>query len=1180
MKKHLIALSLALVVALLVATGVLAAFTNGGFEDGNWNGWTGPDTFLNPGLTPPGGPFDHNSIVRNPGGSNKSAVVTAGVDPIAGINKVLTGTYSARINSETGNGRNANAIKQTLTVGVGDVQGDGSIHVSYAYAPVMEDPGHSPEDQPYFFVGLKNVNTGQYLYETFAYANQPGYPWQSAGAWKYMDWYRVDIISTAANPIMSVGDTLELEVIAAGCSLGGHAGYVYVDDFGFNPPGGGTPNITNVTPNNGPDSGGTTVTVTGTSLDTVTSLTIGQDNIGSGSFISQNATTIVFTTPGDPAGLVDITVINPTGSATAANIFEYLPCLPPTITNVTPNAGLLAGGTAVTITGTHFNEPGCAITTVYFDNPSDVPGPAAAAFTIISNTQINATSPSGAAAGYADGGDADVGVIGLGGEFRGADLFTYVPPPTITNFTPNIGPDTGGQVVTITGTYFKPLTGWVADRFTTNWVHFGPTNAAGYTVDSPTQITATTPAYPSPFGCGLVDISLHTDPEGGMATLGKYLFVPPPTITNVSLDVGPTTGGSPVVITGTNFMGGPCDGLSWTSQVTFDGTPAVCTVNSATQISCTTPPHVAGQVDINVTTPGGQATRPDGFTYVQPAYLGVDPNYGPTTGGTAVILTGVGFTGATGVTFGGTACTGLVVVSDTEIRCNTPAHAAGLVEIVVIKPGDDLHFPNSFTYVPPAVVGVNPNAGPTYGGTSVIITGLNFGLATNVLFDGTAATSFTIDSPTQITAITPPHAAGTVDVNITGGNPATIADSFTFIPPAVFADIYPNFGPIIGGTPVVITGANLGSATAVTFDGVPAASIALISPNQIRVYTPAHPADLVDITITTPGGLLVYPDSFTFYGSDLPLAPFSVPVDGATLIGEGPTRLQVTFDEPVLSVPFGDPSWPFSALNPANYLLVEENGNHDFDTLTCLGGVQVDDDQISVDAVLGYDAATFTATLAVNHGVPLPIGSYRLFACGTTSVKNLAGVKLNGGLNDTRFHFKVRAAELPPTGFAPGVITTLPLQPADKAYLSYGDLWLEIPKLGVKATIVGVSANEGEWDVTWLGNSAGWLEGSIFPTWAGNSVITAHVWDAYNNPGPFLYLNQLWWGDQIIIHAWGQQYVYEVRSVREISPSNSAAVFKHQDFPSLTLLTCRSYDQNSGTYKSRVMVRAVLVEIR
>ena len=93
----------------------------------------------------------------------------------------------------------------------------------------------------------------------------------------------------------------------------------------------------------------------------------------------------------------------------------------------------------------------------------------------------------------------------------------------------------------------------------------------------------------------------------------------------------------------------------------------------------------------------------------------------------------------------------------------------------------------------------------------MVITGTNFTGATQVEFGGTAATSFVVNSSTQITAIDPAEAAGTVNVTVTttAGTSATSAsDQFTYLAsaaPAITA-VNPNNGPVAGGTSVVITG--------------------------------------------------------------------------------------------------------------------------------------------------------------------------------------------------------------------------------------------------------------------------------------------------------------------------------------------------------------------------------------
>jgi len=167
---------------------------------------------------------------------------------------------------------------------------------------------------------------------------------------------------------------------------------------------------------------------------------------------------------------------------------------------------------------------------------------------------------------------------------------------------------------------------------------------------------------------------------------------------------------------------------------------------------------------------------------------------------------------------------------------------------------------------------------------------------------------------------------------------------------------------------------------------------------------------------------------------------------------------------------------------------------------------------------------------------------------------------------------------LPSTGFAPGRVTNLPAQTT--AYQQMGDLWLEIPRLAAQVNIVGVPFSTDGWDVSWLGHNAGWLENTALPGVAGNAVLTGHVTDALGKPGPFAALNQVVYGDQIILHAWGQQYLYEVRSVSLVSPAAVSSVIKHETLSWLTLVTCKDYNETNNAYDYRLVVQAVLVQVK
>src|SRR5207244_12028033 len=140
----------------------------------------------------------------------------------------------------------------------------------------------------------------------------------------------------------------------------------------------------------------------------------------------------------------------------------------------------------------------------------------------------------------------------------------------------------------------------------------------------------------------------------------------------VSPNPGPEAGGTGETITGPKLAAG--------ATVSFGGTAATSVVVvSATQITATTPAHAAGAVTVTVTNPDTQSgSLSNGFTYLAaPTVSSVTPNSGPVGGGTAVTIAGTNFVSGAAVTFGGTAATGVAVVSPTQITATTPAQGAG-----------------------------------------------------------------------------------------------------------------------------------------------------------------------------------------------------------------------------------------------------------------------------------------------------------------------------------------------------------------------------------------------------------------------------------------------------------------------------------------------------------------------
>jgi hypothetical protein len=171
------------------------------------------------------------------------------------------------------------------------------------------------------------------------------------------------------------------------------------------------PAVTGVSPNSGPEAGGTPTTITGTDLDGATSVKFGAADAGS--FKVTSPTSIEAISPSG-SGNTDVTVTTERGTSATmlADQFSYVP--PPAVGSVSPNAGPEAGGTSVTISGTNL----AGTTAVQFGAAN------AASFKVNSPTSIEAVSPSGS-------GTVQVTVTGPYGTsaITPSDQFTYTPPP-------------------------------------------------------------------------------------------------------------------------------------------------------------------------------------------------------------------------------------------------------------------------------------------------------------------------------------------------------------------------------------------------------------------------------------------------------------------------------------------------------------------------------------------------------------------------------------------------------------------------------------------------------------------------------------------------------------------------------------------------------------------------------
>ncbi|MEU5237939.1 IPT/TIG domain-containing protein [Streptomyces lydicus] len=238
-----------------------------------------------------------------------------------------------------------------------------------------------------------------------------------------------------------------------------------------------------------------------------------------------------------------------------------------------------------------------------------------------------------------------------------------------------------------------------------------------------------------------------------------------------------------------------------------------------------------------------------------PVVTSVSPAQGAPAGGTGVLITGSGFTGATQVRFGPNGTT-FVIVSDTLITTRTPA-GAGTVQVTVTAPTGTSTQNVLFTYTSaptPALSSLSPATGPTSGGNTVTLNGTNLSGATVVLFGPNPATVLT-NTATQITVIAPAGSPSSVAVTVTTAGGMSNALTYTYVaaPVPVLSSLSPPSGPPSGGNTVTISGTGLSGATSVKF-GSNHATILTDTATQVTVAAPAGPPSSVGVTVTTSGG--------------------------------------------------------------------------------------------------------------------------------------------------------------------------------------------------------------------------------------------------------------------------------------------------------------------------------------
>ena len=240
--------------------------------------------------------------------------------------------------------------------------------------------------------------------------------------------------------------------------------------------------------------------------------------------------------------------------------------------------------------------------------------------------------------------------------------------PAVTGLSPSSGPPSGGTVVTISGSNFTGGAGGA-----TLDVTFGGVAATDIVFINDSTIQATSPAGTP---CRVVDVQVTTQCTGSspIVPADQFTYAVLPMVTNVSPNID--TPLSQVIVSGANYV-------AFSDIVNFGVTPSPFVIPTFVTLQATVP-TIPGATncqvfEVTVTTCAGTSLlNPpfDLFTYRTegvPTVTGVDPKSRPAT--TPVTITGVGFTGATAVSFGSTPAPGFTVFNDSTITVDVPTIA-------------------------------------------------------------------------------------------------------------------------------------------------------------------------------------------------------------------------------------------------------------------------------------------------------------------------------------------------------------------------------------------------------------------------------------------------------------------------------------------------------------------------
>jgi hypothetical protein len=218
------------VVMFFLSPPAFALFQNGGFETGDFTGWSldyGWRDWNNDTKDITWGQPDHGlkAVIDNTGTMPGQ---TLDINP-------YNGTYMARINDIYGNWH-ATKIWQEDDISQQDIDGGATLYVNWGAALIEPENAHPEGAQPYFGI---SVSVGGVVQDTFEADALDTAGWTNAGYDYGTLWYKMTTWSYDLSGF-NVGDAVKVEMFVSDCGWGGHGGYAFLDGIGttYQPPSG------------------------------------------------------------------------------------------------------------------------------------------------------------------------------------------------------------------------------------------------------------------------------------------------------------------------------------------------------------------------------------------------------------------------------------------------------------------------------------------------------------------------------------------------------------------------------------------------------------------------------------------------------------------------------------------------------------------------------------------------------------------------------------------------------------------------------------------------------------------------------------------------------------------------------------------------------------------------------